>query len=154
MSKRVVKYLGNFIGTILWCGVWSWDERDTANHPGVLGICLLKCTTSLWTRPWFWAKLVFDKSWVSFTGSSKASKQLFASVFDKYFGKSNDLDNVGFAQQLLHGKNAFSPMFDIEVDIAKGTHHLSMKSCYHCLEETIICSKNPKYKGINIAILL
>jgi len=90
---------------------------------------------------------------ISASGNSKGIKDLMNKAHELYFGKSNDEDSVGYAEQLMKGMNAFAPLFEKEEDLGKGNTTLIMKSIFHCTQEKIVVSTHPKDKGINMAVL-
>lgn len=87
------------------------------------------------------------------SGNSKGTKDLMNKAHELYFGKRNDDDSVGYAEQLMKGMNAFAPLFEKEEDLGKGNIMLIMKSMFHCTQEKIVVSTHPKDKGINMAVL-
>lgn len=87
-------------------------------------------------------------------GDSKSVKTLMTDIHSLYFGKQDDPDSIGYAEQFLKGMGAFCSLFDeVAADVAKGTVSLKMKKEFHCLSEEIFVSTQPRDKGITMAVL-
>lgn len=95
-------------------------------------------------------------------GTSSSADNLKKMASEKYHGKPNDEDSVGYAKQMLAGFGMFSPMFERSDQIitAPGGGNadeivvtLTMKQLFHCTHETIIVSKKVGDQGISLPVL-
>ena len=108
----------------------------------------------------------FDTSDIFERGEGLKQKEIKRILSDHYFGRSNDPDSVGLADQCLGGLNQFSFLFDKEdlplqtdtnstgVDSDSLPYRLVLKPTFHCQGEmTKIFVGSPRSGGITRAFL-
>jgi hypothetical protein len=81
------------------------------------------------------------------SGDSMSTKKLQDNAHLLYFGDKSNSDSMGYAEQMMKGFGPFAAMFEEDVDVAKGTVCLKMKSMYHCLQDDIFVSTTQRIKA-------